>query len=168
MEESIQKGHSRLETAQWVFERQISWINAADVKVGVIVALDLALIGGLASAFNISELESRRWWTYLFIGMATLLLALALYFSARALSPRTNGPSQSFLFFGPISNKTVIEYQSQFISVTEEELILDWTQQIHRNALIAREKYKSVKRSMTCSFAASIPWAVAVVLLVKF
>ncbi|WP_050465754.1 Pycsar system effector family protein [Herbaspirillum autotrophicum] len=168
MEDSALKGHSRLESAQWVFERQISWINGADVKVGVIVALDLALIGGLASAFNISDEASRYWWTYALIGATALLLALALLFAAIALNPKTNGPAQSLLFFGPISKKIVFDYQSQFLAATEEELLLDWTQQIHRNALIACDKYRFVRRSMTCSFLASVPWIAAVAFLMKF
>lgn len=168
MNDQQQVSHSRLETAQWVFERQISWINAADVKVGVIVALVLALFGGLASAFTISEPNCRRWWTYALIGVTVLLLVLALFFAARALKPRTNGPSESLLFFGPISRKAVFDYQGQFASATEEELLLDWTQQIHRNALIACDKYKLVKLSMMFSFFAAIPWAAAVFFLIKF
>lgn len=166
--QKINHSPSRLETAQWVFERQISWINAADVKVGVIVALVLALLGGLASAFNISEPDCRRWWTYVLIGVTTLFLVLALCYAARALNPKTDGPSESLLFFGPISKKAVTHYQEQFSSATEEALLLDWTKQIHRNAFIACEKYKSVKLSMRFSFLAAVPWSAAVFFLIKF
>lgn len=36
----------RLQTAQWVLERNLAWIAAAEVKVGVIVAIDTAMLGG--------------------------------------------------------------------------------------------------------------------------
>ncbi len=64
----------RLAIAQWVLERHLAWIAAAEVKVGVIVALDTALLGGLAAAFGVSEISARGAWAYLFI-----LLALEVF-----------------------------------------------------------------------------------------
>ncbi|WP_233099873.1 hypothetical protein, partial [Acidovorax sp. IB03] len=39
--------NERLQTAQWVLERNLGWIAAAEVKVGVIVAIDTAMLGGV-------------------------------------------------------------------------------------------------------------------------
>ncbi|MBO9688018.1 MAG: hypothetical protein J7598_15535 [Mitsuaria chitosanitabida] len=42
--------NERLQTVQWVFERQLAWIAAADAKVAVVITLDLALIAAAAAA----------------------------------------------------------------------------------------------------------------------
>lgn len=41
----------RLKFAQWVLERNLSWIAASDVKTGVVVAVDTAMLAGLVTAF---------------------------------------------------------------------------------------------------------------------
>ncbi len=55
----------RLLIAQWVLERNLSWIAAAEVKVGVIVAIDTALLGSLGAAFSSSDPVVRTAWAYL-------------------------------------------------------------------------------------------------------
>ena len=47
--------NERLQTAQWVLERNLGWIAAAEVKVGAIVAIDTAMLGGLGAAFSTAE-----------------------------------------------------------------------------------------------------------------
>lgn len=42
-------GDNRLQTAHWIFERQLSWIAAAEVKVGVLVALNTGMLGGASA-----------------------------------------------------------------------------------------------------------------------
>lgn len=37
------KNEERLQIAQWILERNLAWIAAAEVKVGVIVAIDVAM-----------------------------------------------------------------------------------------------------------------------------
>ena len=38
----------RLTTAQWILERNLAWIAAADAKVAIIVTINVAMLGGLA------------------------------------------------------------------------------------------------------------------------
>src|ERR1700749_2679852 len=45
----------RIEAAKWLFERTLGWIATADAKVGVAIALDTAMLGGLAAAFAGSD-----------------------------------------------------------------------------------------------------------------
>lgn len=48
-----------LQTAQWVLERNLGWIAAAETKVGVVVAIDTAMLGGLGAAFSGAETAAR-------------------------------------------------------------------------------------------------------------
>ncbi|CAG9180622.1 Pycsar system effector family protein [Cupriavidus pinatubonensis] len=157
----------RLSTAQWVLERHLAWIAAAEVKVGVIVAIDTGLLGGLAAAFGASDTAARILWTYLFTLGAAGAVVLGLVCAALAVMPRTGGPIDSLLFFGPIAKQTPSVYGSRFREATDAQLLADWTNQIHRNAEIASAKYLWVRRSIGWSFAAVIPWIAAIGLLVK-
>ncbi|WP_146176751.1 Pycsar system effector family protein [Chromobacterium sp. Panama] len=157
----------RLATAQWVFERHLAWIAAAEVKVGVIVTINMALLGGLAAAFTTSDSTTRVAWTYLFTLTAAGAAVIGLCCAAVAVLPRTNGPKDSLLFFGPIAAQGSTSFGDRFRQVTDEQLLTDWTDQIHRNAEIAQKKYIWVRRSMLWSFFAATLWIVAIGLLVK-
>lgn len=159
--------HARLETAQWVLDRHLAWIAAAEVKVGVIVAINTALLGGLAAAFGASDSEARVAWTYLFTLVAAGAAVVGLFCAAMAVLPRTNGPRDSLIFFGPVAAQDAATYGMRFRQATDEQLLADWTDQIHRNAEIARDKYAWVRRSMYWSFIAALPWIAAIGLLVK-
>ncbi len=45
----------RLTTAQWILERNLAWIEAADAKVAIIVTINVAMLGGLAGTFGWSD-----------------------------------------------------------------------------------------------------------------
>lgn len=166
--DSVQEALTRrLATAQWVLERHLAWIAAAEVKVGVIVALDTALLGGLAAAFGAAEAATRVPWAYLFTLSAAGTAVLGLLCAAMAVLPRTNGPKNSMLFFGQVAAEDAATYCDRFHRASDEMLLSDWTQQIHRNAEIARDKYLWVRRSMCWSFLATLPWIPAIGMLVK-
>lgn len=157
----------RITTAQWVFERHLAWIAAAEVKVGVIVAIDTALLGGLAAAFAASESTARVPWTYVFTLTAAVAAVIGLFCAAMAVLPRTTGPKESLLFFSPIAAQDAADFGHKFRTATDEQLLADWTDQIHRNAEIACDKYAWVRRSMCWSFLSATPWVIAIGLLVK-
>ncbi len=159
--------HARLATAQWVLERHLAWIAAAEVKVGVIVALDTALLGGLATAFAASDSDARTACMYFFVLVAAGAAVLGLFCAAMAVLPRTNGPKDSLLFFGRIAGMDATSYRERVRQATDEQLLADCADQIHRNAEIACDKYAWVRKSMMCSFLAAVPWIAAISLLVK-
>lgn len=157
----------RLATARWVLERQLGWIAAAEVKVGVIVAIDTALLAGLAAAFGASDVSVLGCWTYAFTLGAAGAAVIGLLCSALAVIPRTKGPKESLLFFGQVSALDVQTYAARFRSASAAQMLTDMTTQIHRNAEIARDKYVWVRRSMSWSFFSAILWVAALGLLVK-
>ncbi len=157
----------RLEAAQWVLERHLAWIAAAEVKVGVLIAIGTALLGGLAAAFGASDAAARVAWTYLFTLTAAGCAILGIFCAAMAVIPRTIGPKESLLFFGCVAELDSQNFTDRFRTATYDELLTDWTSQIHRNAQIACKKYDWVKKSMYWSLIAAIPWIAAIGLLVK-
>jgi Family of unknown function (DUF5706) len=157
----------KTEHAKWLLERTLGWIATADVKVGVAMALDTAMFGGLATAYAASDVNTRTDWAILALSAACLLLTIAAFCASMAAIPRMLGPVSSNIYFGRISEKKVHDYCDAFSKLTEEEFLADLTTQIHRNSEIATAKHAWVRKSLICSFLSAAPWAIAVVLLVR-
>lgn len=158
--------NERLLTAQWVLERNLGWIAAAEVKVGVIVTIDTAMLGGLGAAFSTAEVAMRTQWAILFTLGAAICLGIGLACASLAVLPRVSGPSASLLFFGRIGKSTEADYVNSFKGASIDALLTDWTSQIHRNAQIACEKFRWVRHGMLWSFLAILPWFAAIITLV--
>ncbi|TNC78247.1 hypothetical protein FHI69_02835 [Janthinobacterium lividum] len=155
----------RLQNAQWVFERQLAWIAAAEVKIGVIVALDTGMLGALGAAFSAEKVHSA--WAIVWLIGASFCLGSALICCAIALLPRVNGPVSSLLFFGTISKIASDDYIRKFKNATTNELLDDWCCQIHRNSEIAVAKFLYVRKSILFSFLSIGPWFIAIITLLK-
>lgn len=157
----------RIEFAKWLFERTLGWIATADVKVGVAMALDTAMLGGLATAFGTSDPQQRTAWCYLAVMTAVGAMVIAIFCAGMAAIPRMLGPVKSMIFFARIKEQSTVDYANQFTQLSDQDLLADLTTQIHRNAEIATEKHWWVRKSLIWSFLGAIPWCVALVLLVK-
>lgn len=157
----------RIKAAQWLFERTLGWIATADVKVGVALALDTAMLGGLAAAFAGSDYHLRTAWVYTFVFVATGGMSVAMFCAGMAAIPRMRGPVKSMIFFGRVMEKDIDTYVDEFSRMTEQEFLADLTRQVHRNSEIACEKHHWVRKSLYWSFLSAGVWVVAIALLVK-
>lgn len=88
----------RLNAAKWIFERTLGWIATADVKIGAAIAIDSAMLGGLAAAFAGSDYHLRTAWVYLFVCTGAAGMMFALFSAGFALFPRMDGPKTSMIF----------------------------------------------------------------------
>lgn len=157
----------RIETAKWMFERTLGWIATADVKVSVVIALDAAMLGGLAAAFSGSEYHLRTAWCYFFVFAATAGMAFAMCCAGMAALPRMRGPVKSMIYFGRVAEKDADTYVDEFSKMTDQELLADLARQIHRNSEIACDKHHWVRKSLFWSFLSAGVWIAAIALLVK-
>lgn len=157
----------RLETAQWVLERNLTWIAAAEVKVGVVVAIDTAMLGALGAAYSTAAAAACTSWANVCTYGAAAAAICGLFCAAMAVLPRVNGPEKSLVFFGKVAKLTEADYVDQFKKATDAALIDDWAAQIHRNAQIACEKYSWVRASMCWSLGSVLPWLAAIIILLK-
>lgn len=156
----------RVDFAQWILERNLSWIAAAEVKTGVIVALNTTMLGALAAVYGAEAASDRTFWAILFSTIAAGCLGVAVFSAAMSVLPRTTGPASSFIFFGRIAETAKAEYEKEFRNATREQFLDDCLAQIHRNAEIARDKFNWVRLSMVWSFASVLPWILALVSLI--
>lgn len=165
--DSVSGEKERIQIAQWVLERNLSWIAAAEVKVGVIVALDTAMLGGLGAALSAADAATRTNWAWLFTISASIALGAGLFCAAMAVLPRVTGPQKSLLFFGRIGAYSQADYIDAFKKASDSDLLEDWTAQIHRNAQIACDKFGWVRKSMWWSFLSVLAWFPAIVVLLN-
>lgn len=153
----------RLSAARWALERQLAWASAAEVKVGVVVTLQVAMLGGLGAAFSVATKKST--WAYGSAVACVIAAVVALFCAALAVYPNTRGPNSSLFFFAKIAGMAEADYSVKFAAATETELLQDLTAQIHRNAEIACVKHGWVSKAMMVSFMSAIPWLIAVGML---
>jgi hypothetical protein len=154
----------RLETAQWLFERQLAWIASAEVKVGVIVAIQTAMVGGLAAVFAAPMTKTP--WAILFSCVFSFTAIITFVCSAQAVLPRLGGPKNSLVFFGRIAELDATSYVDKLHKASTEYLLSDLGEQIYRNAEIAQEKHLWVKRSLCWAIGGCIPWVLALIQMV--
>lgn len=157
----------RLAYAQWVLERNLHWIGAAEAKTGVIVTLSIAMLGGLAAAFTNKPLVSHSVWANLLSIGAACCLLVSLVCAAMSVLPRTHGPKTSLIFFGKIVANSRSDYANAFKHADKSTFLQDLLDQIHRNAEIAVEKFAWVRKAIMWSFPAVILWVPAIACLLK-
>lgn len=153
----------RLVEARWIFERQLAWISAAEVKVGVVVTIQVAMLAGLGAAFAAATKKST--WALGSTTACVLLAAVAIICAAMVVKPRTDGPASSLLFFGKVRALSEPDFTHRFKKATDEDLLADYSAQIHRNAEIASAKHDWVGKAVMVSFMSAIPWLSAIGLL---
>lgn len=151
----------RLDHAQWVFDKVLGWVAAAEVKVAAICAIDTAMLAGMASLF-IGD-EARPAWANLFGGATLLSLFLAIGCAALVLMPRLEGgPARSLLYFGKIAELPPEEFEKQFRTASQEQLLQDWSAQIHYNARIAQKKHDWTRKCLYWSLFGALTAVCAV------
>jgi hypothetical protein len=157
----------RLKPAQWILERNLSWIAASEVKTGAIVAIDTGMLGSLASNFSSAGSPAHTAWVIFSSLVAVTCLSFGVFCCAMAVVPRLAGPKSSFIFFGAIIKQQPADYVEAFKAASLDDLLDDCLAQIHRNAEIASAKFAWVRAAMCWSFSAILPWVGALTLLIK-
>lgn len=155
--------HARIEFAKWILERNLQWIAAAEVKVGAIATLNVAMAGGMAAAVGASKSPMLLY----FAALAAVPLVIGLGHTAWTVFPRLSGPRHSLVFFGRVAKTDESNYADALLVATDEDLFADLAAQIHRNAEIAAQKHRLVRRAAIWSYLSLPGWIGAVYLSLK-
>ncbi|SSY68811.1 Pycsar system effector family protein [Alcaligenes faecalis] len=149
-----------IERLQYILDKQLGWICAADSRLSLVLPLSTAMLGGLA----VYATKPSTWTLIVGIpaGLAILLLCMSILFCAFASFPRTGGTKESLLFFGGIASREVSWFRASVKAVNKVDFQDDLIEQCHINAQIASLKFIWVKRAMASMLAAMLPWAFAV------
>ena len=139
---------------QWILDKQIHWISAADTKLFVLIPVPLALLSVLLNAwegdpFTLNSHTLPFWFS-------TVSLVAALAFALGCLVSRTKSTRISQIFFGDIvstGHESYRELSGLKDLPTEEDLIA----QICVNANIALQKHKNARRSAYALAVSLVP-----------
>ena len=129
-------------------ERQLSFVRAADTKVSIFLALATALLAAELKTAPERIMLDWRWPFWGFV-VAIIVCGLSLAALVRTWFPSTSGGLYSALFFVGISDRKHSEYRTHVLEMSRHDYLDDLIQQTHRNAQIAKEKYKWLKFMVT-------------------
>lgn len=156
----------KLEHARWILERNLHWIATVETKTAVILSIDTALLGALAAAFCALSSSERTAWCIVVTLIAAVPISASIAYCARAVWPDTDGPPVSLIFFGRIKNWKADDYRAKFFAASDETLLTDCLDQVHRNAEIACLKYGYISLSMKMGIVSLPFWIIAIGILV--
>ena len=148
-----------IENLQYVLDKQLAWISAADSRLSLVLPLSTAMLGALA----VYATGPSSWKLVAGIpaAFAIFFLCLSIIFCACASFPRTTGTKGSLIFFDGITSRDLNQFRSSVKSAQKSDLLDDLVQQCHINAQIASTKFTWVKRGMASMLIAMLPWAFA-------
>lgn len=148
------------EQLQYILDKQLEWISAADSRLALVLPLSTAMLGALAAYATTPSA-----WTLMSgipAAFAIFFLSMSIVFCACASFPRTDGTKGSLVFFGGIVSRDVAQFRSAVKAAQKNDFYEDLVGQCHINAQIAATKFTWVKRGMASMLAAMLPWALAI------
>lgn len=147
------------EKLQYILDKQLGWIAAADLRLSLVLPLSTAMLGALA--MYATKPSSWILMTGIPAAFAIFFLCMSIIFCACASFPRTDGTKGSLVFFGGIVSRNISQFQVAAKAVQMSDLQYDLIDQCYINAQIASTKFMWVKRGMASMLAAMLPWAFA-------
>lgn len=151
----------QLGAAEQRLDRLLDWVGRSDTKFSVVLGVDTAMLGFLATSAPAGPVPVS---VLIFALAAGALLVLSLIFVYRGTYPRTQGPGGSLVYFGSIAEKDSEEFKNKFLACDLQDHLNDVLEQIHRNSEILNGKFEKLQRAYECMLVAAIPWTVTLYL----
>lgn len=162
--EKIMQPNERIALSQWLLDKQLGWIASAEAKIGFTVAIDTAILTGLAAAWTQAG-ASHGDMQIVASTLCAIFTGCSLVATALASKSRVTGPGASLVFFGRVSELPAQTYCQVLSTATEQVVLDDLALQIHRNAEIARDKHWWAWRSAQFGFLGGLFLIIAAALL---
>lgn len=152
--------NDKLDHAKWLLERQLQWIAAAEVKIGFVITLDLAMLAALGAI--IMDMEKISIEVGLLFLLTTAILFASILSAAESFKPNLSGPEKSLIFFGKIGCEAGDVFLDSYKQQTEADYLNDCLLQVHRNAQIATAKFQSVNLAIRWGVVVLPLWFVVI------
>jgi hypothetical protein len=154
----------RTETLERLLDRQLSWVTAANERIGTPMALATGMLGVLAA---LSPGRACQWTCApgAFAAASAAGLLYSLVCCSLAVFPRTKAPHDSMVYFGGIAARDRSALVESLLERSDKDHLQDLAQQVHVNAQIAATKFRWVQRAMLALLLSVPPWLVALLLL---
>lgn len=133
-----------------------SWIVNVDTKISFALAFIAVLLGsifssGLPKAFkavstakNLSDISGCQYLSIALVVSLYLCSLCVIWFLFLGIKARVKNPTKakSMFFFGSISARNLDDYKEELKSLSENQMIEDFAEQIHTNSQICAIKVK--------------------------
>lgn len=147
--------------------RVIRFTRTADAKAAPVLALQVALLGGLTTRFEdlYSIIGSEPWDAErgVVIGLAAiygLLLSVVILLAAMVYMPMNARTNRSFIFFEDVAAMEFQEFQSRARNMSSSLIEHQLLDQVHRVSKIASTKMRRVRWAIVLSLPAIALWFV--------
>jgi len=163
MQTKIEKSSYTKDDALQTLDRNIAWINSADSKSSIMMAVIGFLYSGSLLMVDQSKLtniiQNGLWYERLsafFLSLSALVMLLSLMatlvFLILVLLSRTKSvvdkPSKNFFYFKDISNKSYIDFKELVKEgVKSSEILDDLISQVYITSVISSIKYNYLRKS---------------------
>ena len=157
----------RLRSHYESLSRVIRFTRTADAKAAPVLALQVALLGGLTTRFEdlYSIIGSEPWDAErgVVIGLAAiygLLLSVVILLAAMVYMPMNARTDRSFIFFEDVAAMEFQEFQSRARNMSSSLIEHQLLDQVHRVSKIASTKMRRVRWAIVLSLPAIALWFV--------
>jgi hypothetical protein len=146
----------KLPPAERNLERLLSWIGRLDVKFSILLGIETAMLGFLASVTPSVKCIDLL---HLILTIITFMLILISFsFIFFGMFPRLKGPDKSLIYFGSISKISFDEYKTLFSDSSKQSYLDDLLEQCHINSRIIDTKFSKLKTSYILLLLSLSPW----------
>jgi len=139
----------------------LSFFPRVDSKASVVLAVDTAMLGYLAS--KIPQLKWPLSWPLLIPLAAFLLIFLSIWHLYKAAFPVLKGGSSSLVYFREIAARTEAKFIEEFSAQEASGYAKELLAQAWRNSEILIEKFNHLKRAFLFMALSVVPWTIALV-----
>jgi len=162
MSENPIDANTQLIYAEKNLECMLDWNGRYDNKLVIILGINTALLGTLATLAPPFEV----WTQIMIIFMVGTVIAFgaSYVFLYMGSYPRTSGPVKSLWYFGSISKMKYQEFEKSFLTKDIEGHIIDVLKQIHRNSEILSLKFSYLKLAYTALILGVFSWVITIFL----
>jgi hypothetical protein len=141
----------KIDFAKSVLEHNLSLINLADAKAGILLGINgvvLALLFGI-------EKETPTGLSTLFFFLTAILFGVSSIFAISTLIPRlTREQNKTKIYFLKIKESTRKEYIQSWNGLTNDEILTDYILNIYNLASLLTEKYRDLRLSIIITMMA--------------
>jgi hypothetical protein len=143
--------NEKIDFAKSVLEHDLSLINLADAKAGILLGINGVV---LALLFGIEKETPTRLIT-LFFFLTAILFGVSSIFAISTLIPRlTREQNKTKIYFLKIKESTRKEYIQSWNGLTNDEILTDYILNIYNLASLLTEKYRDLRLSIIITMMA--------------
>lgn len=141
----------------------LSFFPRVDAKLSVVLGIDLAMLGVLAS--RLPDLATAEKSIPVAAAATAVLVGLSLWQLYQGSFPSLSGGNGSVVYFRAIAERTEAKFITEYCAQSEEQLAADVLGQVWRNSEILRRKFDHLVSAYRYMAVASVAWLVSLVLI---